>query len=115
MSGITSSKYQDVVIIINEKKYLLDKVVRLGKSGITANIAETDVNDLNDETYVPKFTKNIQSINDDSIIFYKQNGKFTVLSGRNKVLEAKKDPKFKGKYFGHILTSVAIKGARIES
>lgn len=109
------------VLILGDYKYGFDDVVKLGASGPIINVDENDNNPSDEsqenEDYRVMFDSDAlaKEASEKYVLFYKQNGKYTVLLGNNKLDETKTGAKYKGVLTGKLISTPAIKKARIEA
>ena len=102
------------VLVLDSKRYYLDKVMKIGASGPVISINIKDLNeDLSDPFKVDVGTRN-PFHDDGSIVLYKQQGKYTIILGKTTYQKEVSKSKFAGIITGHLLSSVAMKKARVE-
>lgn len=101
------------IMTLGGYNYDLDLVLKIGKTGIMASIKETELNDGTEPMHQVTLSEEFKGLDDEAVIFFKQSGKFTVISGKNKIETIKSGSKYKGEIPGHIITSVALKKARL--
>ena len=103
-----------VIMFLANSKYFLDSVLKIGKSGLTISVNENEINSTANPEHIVTLSREFSALDSEEVIFYKQHGKFTIISGRNRIAEAKASPKFKGEHKGRLITTVALKRARID-
>lgn len=102
------------ILEIGNNKYDLEKVKKIGASGPIINVSEDQLNDFNHEEFKVNLITSFPIVDIGAVIFYKQNGKYTVLLGKQSILGQKVKSKFNGEYNGHLISSVALKKAKLE-
>lgn len=95
------------LLMIGEVKYDLDKVLIIGATGPIIIIKESELNDISTLENKPKIISSETFDDSGPVIFYKQQGKYTVLLG-SKSINIRG-----GKLKGHLISSVALKRAKI--
>ena len=102
------------VIVISGHRYKLDKVLAIGATGPAIDVLDADLNGDILEPYKAVLIAKFTFIDNGPVIFYKQNGKYTIILGKDTARKQVANPKFNGAINGHLISSVAIKKARIE-
>lgn len=100
---------------LHGKSYDADMVKKIGGGGIPVTIKTSDINLDDHPDHLVTFDIPNFSFDELSIVFYKQHGKYTPIMGRKKVLEAVAAPKNISEVRCKLVTSVALKRARIDN
>ncbi|EKD22714.1 MAG: hypothetical protein ACD_84C00001G0006 [uncultured bacterium] len=94
--------------------YGLESVLKHAKSGPEVSIKREDINDETVPEHVSSFRTEVPFIDNGSIVFYKQRGKYTILLGKLTAQDMIDDKKFNGILTGRLISSVTLKKAKIE-
>jgi hypothetical protein len=105
------SEKDNTLLTLNEIQYRLALVLQNARSGPEIVVNPGDLNDQSQKEHQVKMSQPVPSLDDGPVIFFKQNGKYTVLTGKNKVecLGIKTKAPIKGR----LISSVSIKNAKV--
>ena len=106
---------EPVIMTLHGKSYDADMVKKIGGSGIPVSIKTDDINLDDHPDHIVSFDIPNFTFDSLSVVFYKQHGKYTPIMGRKQVLEAVAAMKQNSEVRGKLVTSVALKRARIDN
>lgn len=105
------------VLVLNGARYRLEEVLQQAKLAPVVTIKYEELNPIGDGqlpecvvTYEPP----LPQMGDNGVLFYKQHGKYTVLSGANRIEQARAEKHYKGEHIGRLLSSMVMKKTRVE-
>ena len=103
-----------VIMSLHGKCYDADMVKKIGGSGIPVSIKLSDINLDDNPDHLVSFDIPNFSFDELSVVFYKQHGKYTPIMGKKHVLSHLETLKPNLEVRGKLVTSVALKRARID-
>lgn len=94
------------ILTLNEVQYAFEKVTKAAASGPIVTLKTDDIVVLNE--------MNLNSPT-GQIIFFKRDGRYLILAGKELYLAAISSPKFNNEVKGHLISTVALKKARLNN
>lgn len=105
-----------VLLNLHGASYRFDILKQVSAAGPKIEVKEDEINDAgidaNPNHIVTAMPGNVATPSNE-IIFVKQDGKYTVMAGHGQMELQKAHPKFKGVYVGRLVSSVALKKAKV--
>ncbi len=102
----------NTLLKLNGVQYRLALVIQNAKSGPKIVVKEEDLYDLA-QTEIDVTTEPVSDSRDAAdIIFFKHQGKFMAITGKNFIVAARARENFKGEHHGHLISSVNLKNAK---
>lgn len=103
---------KNIHITIGGINHYCDGVLKVAGSGPLISVKEEELNLVEDPEFCVKINGKIETI-PKYPIFLKHNGKYVVLVGKELIDEQKKGKRFSGLIEGKLVSSVALKKARV--
>lgn len=102
------------VLSIGVVRYNLETVLKLAKIGPNVIIGGSQLNNTEIDEFKIKLETAEPFPDTGSIIFFKQNGGYTIILGSETAYKTMNNQKFDGSYPGYLISTVALKKARLE-
>lgn len=105
------------VLVLNGARYRLEEVLQQAKLAPIVTIKAEDINPFDDKQLpecIVSYEPSVPQMELNGVLFYKQLGKYTVLSGRKHIELAKTTPGYKGEHIGRLLSTPVLKKARVQ-
>lgn len=101
------------ILRLGSNQYHLEKVITLGGAGPIINVSEAALNDDSNIDYVAIHLPVNPACDNGTIVFFKQNGKYTILCGKATARKFMDSPKYTGGLQGHLISTVVLKRTKV--